>query len=151
MLSFVKYRKLKFNFQAFLQGDFDEIIAFGGAFSNLLYTLSFIVRKAEIPSTFYIRGDGYDPHNPSMSLMADNGVRLRFVDRKTYRRKAEPEVLEQLLRGHSKPYIVPEGGSNRQAIPGSAEILEEIIKKSSEQNILKNAEEYLMMINRNIY
>lgn len=127
-----KYRKLKQHFRDFLAGDYEEIVAFGGAFSNLLYTLSFISARTGIPTTFYIRGDGYDPDNPSMRTMMENGVRLRFLDRQSYREKHKPHIRSQLLREHSKAYVVPEGGSDNRAVPGSGEIITELLEQLSE-------------------
>lgn len=134
-----KYRKLKGHFNAFMAGNFQEIVAFGGAFSNLLYSLSFITGKTEIPTTFYVRGDGYDPNNPSLEVLKKNGVKLRFIDRRTYREKDKPPVLEQLLRVHKRPYVIPEGGSDPRAVPGSAEIWHEIKEQ------LERLPDYLVM------
>lgn len=124
-----KYRKLKQHFISFKEGNYKEIVAFGGAFSNLLYSLSFIAKRTGVPTTFYIRGDGFDPENPSMKIMTENGVRLKFLDRQTYREKGKAYILKQLLSDHEKPYVVPEGGSSPLAVPGSSEIVEEINKQ----------------------
>ena len=138
-LSGNKYRKLKFNWQAFLKGDYDEIVAFGGAFSNLLYTLSFISLKSRVPMTFYIRGDAYDPENPTLKQIRKNGVEMHFLDRTTYRRKNEKAIMNEILTDHNKAFVIPDGGSNKLAIPGSAEILRETEKQ------LGKKPDYLLM------
>jgi 1-aminocyclopropane-1-carboxylate deaminase len=138
-LSGNKYRKLKQHFKAFQEGDYREIVAFGGAFSNLLYSLSFIARASGIAMTFYIRGDGFDVQNPSLAIMQKNGVRMRFLDRATYREKNKRPVLDQILRDHQKAYVVPEGGSDPLAVPGSAEIVSEI------ESFLGASPDYLLM------
>lgn len=138
-LSGNKYRKLKQHFIAFQEGDFSEIVAFGGAFSNLLYSLSFIARESGIPTTYYIRGDGFDRQNPSLATMHRNGVKLRFLDRRTYREKNKKYILDQILRDHQDAYVLPEGGSDPLAIPGSREIVTEI------ENFLTAAPDYIVM------
>lgn len=121
-----KYRKIKYNYQEFLRGNHSEIIAFGGAFSNLLYTLSFLSARAEIPMTFYIRGDGYDASNPTLHTIHRNGVQMHFIDRETYRSKTESGLIAELKKLHPDAYFVPDGGSNTLAVKGAAEIVTEL-------------------------
>ncbi len=121
-----KYRKIKYNYLEFMKGDYREIIAFGGAFSNLLYTLSFLSARAGIPMTFYIRGDGFDPSNPTLSTIQRNGVKLEFVQREAYKSKAESGLINELIQKHPDAFFIPDGGSNPFAIPGAAEIVTEI-------------------------
>ena len=134
-----KYRKLKQHWENFRNGSYNEVIAFGGAFSNLLHTLSFIGHRSGVPMTFYVRGDGPDPNNPTLSTILHNGIRLKFLDRQTYRMKHEAHVLEQLISQHDKPYVIPEGGGGLPAGPGSAEIVEEL------QEQLASNPNYLVM------
>ena len=121
-----KFRKLKHNFEAFRLGKYKEIVAFGGAFSNLLYTLSFITKKASIPATFYVRGDGFDPNNPTLNTLKKNGASLVFLDRSTYRMKNDDAFLRDLHERHPGAFFIPEGGSNSLALPGAAEIIKEL-------------------------
>jgi 1-aminocyclopropane-1-carboxylate deaminase len=134
-----KYRKLKYNLQAFYEGDFDCIVAFGGAFSNLLYTLSYIGKACNIPMTFFVRGDGDDPNNPSLQKIKNNGAKLHFLSRKEFKSMRDPERQAELVKDFNKPFIIPEGGSNALAIPGSKEILLEIIDQ------LGKPPDYLLM------
>lgn len=66
------------------------------------------------------------PLNPSLSVAAADGMRLDFVDRATYRRKAEPDVLAALLARHGRAYVLPEGGSNAAAAAGCADLGREL-------------------------
>ncbi|WP_413692369.1 1-aminocyclopropane-1-carboxylate deaminase/D-cysteine desulfhydrase [Pseudoalteromonas sp. KJ10-2] len=54
------------------------------------------------------------------------GMKLNFVDRKTYRLKEKADYLQQLQQQNPKVYILPEGGTNHLAIPGVAEIITEL-------------------------
>ena len=73
-----------------------------------------------------IRGEPHDPLNPSLQLAADRGMRLTYLDRPTYRRKTEQDVLDRLHQRFGDFYLVPEGGSNALAVRGCAELVGEI-------------------------
>ncbi len=55
-------------------------------------------------------------------------MRLHFVDRSTYRRKTEPETLAALLSAvdAEDAVVVPEGGSNAEAVRGCRALGEEL-------------------------
>jgi 1-aminocyclopropane-1-carboxylate deaminase len=55
-------------------------------------------------------------------------MRLHFVDRPTYRRKTEADVLARVLRAADAEdaYVVPEGGSNALAVRGCRALGEEL-------------------------
>jgi len=124
-----KFRKLKYNLKYAFENDHEELIAFGGSFSNLLYTLSVISREMKIPTTFYIRGDGYDPDNPTLKFIKQNGVKMIFMSRTAFKSIRSKKYLDSLQSQFPKSYIIPEGGSNNLAIPGSGEIVDEIISQ----------------------
>jgi len=124
-----KFRKLKYNLKYAFENGYKELIAFGGAFSNLLYTLSVISREMNIPATFYIRGDGFDPDNPTLKFIKHNGVKMVFMSRTAFKNIRNKEYLENMQSQFPKSYIIPEGGSNNLAIPGSGEIVDEIVSQ----------------------
>ena len=128
-LSGNKYRKLKGHFKHFVFGQYREIVAFGGAFSNLLYSLSFVTRAAGIPATFYLRGDRFDPQNPTLAILHANGAMLQFISRTDYRKKSAKEFQEMLLARHPGAMFIAEGASDPKAIEGSAEILQEAVQQ----------------------
>jgi len=134
-----KFRKLKYNLIHAFENGYKELIAFGGAFSNLLYTLSVISYEMNIPTTLYIRGDGYDPQNPTLNFIKNKGVKMVFMSRKEFKKIRTKEFLEDLKKQKPESYIIPEGGSNNLAVPGSAEIVDEIISQ------LGSAPDYLVM------
>ena len=53
-------------------------------------------------------------------------MRLKFVDRMTYRKKNTTGFTEKLRQQHGDFYLLPEGGSNQLALTGCAEILADI-------------------------
>ncbi|MFJ6655513.1 1-aminocyclopropane-1-carboxylate deaminase/D-cysteine desulfhydrase [Streptomyces sp. NPDC091377] len=106
------------------------VLTFGGAYSNHLRATAAAGRLLGLPTVGVVRGqelaDG--PPNPSLARCAADGMRLHFVDRSTYRRKAEPDTLAALLAAAEAEgaYVVPEGGSNARAVRGCRGLGEEL-------------------------
>lgn len=123
-----KWRKLHPNLRAVLDGGHRRLLTFGGAYSNHLRATAAAGRLLGIATTGVVRGDELAgrPLNPSLAQAAADGMRLHFVDRTTYRRKDEPEVLAALLERLGPAYVVPEGGSNALAARGCAALGEEL-------------------------
>ncbi|MFI5794719.1 1-aminocyclopropane-1-carboxylate deaminase/D-cysteine desulfhydrase [Streptomyces sp. NPDC051677] len=122
-----KWRKLAPNLE---RAAGRTILTFGGAYSNHLRATAAAGRLLGLPTVGVVRGDELAgrPLNPSLARCAADGMRLHFVDRSTYRRKTEPEVLERLLEaaGAEDAYVVPEGGSNAAAVRGCRALGEEL-------------------------
>lgn len=111
-------------------------MTFGGAHSNHLRATAAAGRLLGLATVGVVRGDelAHRPLNPSLARCAADGMRLRFVDRAAYRRKAEPDVLAALVeealagsgRAPGSAYVIPEGGSNAAAVRGCAGLGEEL-------------------------
>ncbi|MGW7379568.1 1-aminocyclopropane-1-carboxylate deaminase/D-cysteine desulfhydrase [Streptomyces sp. NPDC054794] len=116
-----KWRKLVPNVEAAAAAG-RGLVTFGGAYSNHLRATAAAGRLLGLPTVGVVRGQELAdrPLNPSLARCAADGMRLHFVDRATYRRKAEPETLRAVLRaaGAEDAYVVPEGGSNAEAVRG---------------------------------
>ncbi|MFK0157815.1 1-aminocyclopropane-1-carboxylate deaminase/D-cysteine desulfhydrase [Streptomyces sp. NPDC090499] len=114
-----KWRKLVPNIEAAAGR---PLLTFGGAYSNHLRATAAAGRLLGFPTVGVVRGEELAdrPLNPSLARCAADGMRLHFVDRSAYRRKAEPAVLAGLLRAAAAEdaYVVPEGGSNAAAVRG---------------------------------
>ncbi len=54
-------------------------------------------------------------------------MQLEYVDRETYRNKTSTVFIEKLHERHGDFYLLPEGGSNRLALKGCAEIVTDIV------------------------
>ncbi|MEV6553906.1 pyridoxal-phosphate dependent enzyme [Streptomyces sp. NPDC051597] len=121
-----KWRKLALNLR---EAAGRPVLTFGGAYSNHLRATAAAGRLLGFPTIGVVRGDelAHRPLNPSLARCAADGMRLHFLDRATYRRKAEPEVLAALReRFGPGAYTVPEGGSNALAVRGCAELGREL-------------------------
>ncbi|WP_327656450.1 1-aminocyclopropane-1-carboxylate deaminase/D-cysteine desulfhydrase [Streptomyces sp. NBC_00483] len=124
-----KWRKLALNIDAAASRG-RAIVTFGGAYSNHLRATAAAGRLLDIPTIGVVRGQELAdrPLNPSLSRCAADGMRLHFVDRSTYRRKTDPDVLTGLLdaAGADDAYVVPEGGSNSLAVQGCTDLGREL-------------------------
>ncbi|MFE4860099.1 1-aminocyclopropane-1-carboxylate deaminase/D-cysteine desulfhydrase [Streptomyces sp. NPDC056670] len=117
-----KWRKLVPNLRAAAGR---PVLTFGGAYSNHLRATAAAGRLLGLPTIGVVRGDELAgrPLNASLARCAADGMRLHFVDRATYRRKSDPDVLADLLALLSpRAYVVPEGGSNSLAVRGCTEL-----------------------------
>ncbi|PCG86435.1 1-aminocyclopropane-1-carboxylate deaminase [Streptomyces sp. WZ.A104] len=112
-----KWRKLALNLAAAAGR---PVLTFGGAYSNHLRATAAAGRLLGFPTIGVVRGDelARRPLNPSLARCADDGMRLHFMDRTTYRAKASPEVLDGLLSRYGDAVVIPEGGSNALAAQG---------------------------------
>ena len=121
-----KWRKLKYNLQAARREGYRVLLTFGGAYSNHIRATAAAGRAWGFATIGVIRGEEHQPLNPSLSYAAGQGMRLAYLDRSTYRAKAEPGVIAALRDRFGDFYLIPEGGSNGLAARGCAEIPAEI-------------------------
>lgn len=119
-----KWRKLAPNLRAAVGAGHDCLVTFGGAYSNHLRATAAAGRLLGLRTVGIVRGDELAgrPLNDSLARCAADGMRLHFVSRSEYRRKAEPQALARLVdgAGAAGAYVVPEGGSNALALEGCA-------------------------------
>ncbi|MFD2785915.1 1-aminocyclopropane-1-carboxylate deaminase/D-cysteine desulfhydrase [Hymenobacter rubripertinctus] len=123
-----KWRKLRYNLLEADRLGHDTLLTFSGAYSNHLAAVAAAGRLTGRRTVGVVRGEelAHRPLNPTLARAAADGMELRFVDRATYRCKQEPEFLVELLRETGPAYVLPEGGSNALALPGCAELVQEL-------------------------
>jgi 1-aminocyclopropane-1-carboxylate deaminase len=121
-----KWRKLKYNLdEAHLQGR-DTLLTFGGAYSNHIYATAAAGKIFGFNTIGIIRGEEHLPLNDVLSFATSCGMRLRYLDRTSYRNKMDGGLLERLRDEFGDFYLVPEGGTNCLAVRGCSEIIQEI-------------------------
>lgn len=116
-----KYWKLFFNINNYLEKNPENpsIISFGGAFSNHISAVSAVGKILNIPSLGIIRGEELQDKwrdNPTLVFANQNGMNLRFVTREEYRDKEK--LTQSLQKEFPDALIVPEGGTNEDAVNG---------------------------------
>ncbi|WP_139924763.1 1-aminocyclopropane-1-carboxylate deaminase/D-cysteine desulfhydrase [Hymenobacter sp. DG01] len=124
-----KWRKLKYNLLEAGRLGQTTLLTYGGAYSNHLAAVAAAGRLTGLQTVGVVRGEELrkQPLNPTLARARQDGMRLHFLDRTTYRRKHEPEVVAALLRELGPAYVLPEGGSNTLALPGCAELVPELL------------------------
>ncbi|MCJ8319926.1 MAG: pyridoxal-phosphate dependent enzyme [Colwellia sp.] len=121
-----KWRKLKYNIEHAKKHGKKGIISFGGAYSNHIHALAFACYQEKLPCLGIIRGESHYANNFTLSWARHWQMKLSFVDRKTYRLRADRNYLNELQAQYPQHLIVPEGGSNSLAILGVTEIIDEL-------------------------
>jgi 1-aminocyclopropane-1-carboxylate deaminase len=121
-----KWRKLKYNLIAAAENDQETLLTFGGAFSNHIVAVASAGKLFGFKTIGLIRGEEHFPLNPTLQKTSENGMALHYLDRETYRQKNATEFQEKLKLQFGNVYIIPEGGTNKLALQGCAEIITEI-------------------------
>lgn len=125
-----KFRKLKYNLRAAREKNYSRILTFGGAYSNHITATAAAGKLFDFKTIGVIRGEelafeGEKELNPSLQFAENCGMHLYYVTREAYRLKENPEFIDSLRSKFGDFYLLPEGGTNRLAIKGCSEILNE--------------------------
>ena len=123
-----KYWKMFYNVKKYLEKEVSErkIITFGGAFSNHIAAAAALGKEFGIETLGIIRGDELEnswQENPTLSLAHQNGMTFRFVTREIYRDKET--LMKDLQEEFPESLVVPEGGTNENAVEGIQFMLNE--------------------------
>lgn len=124
-LSGNKFRKLKYNLEAMRGQGLDCLLTFGGAYSNHIHAVAVAGKSQGFRTIGVIRGEELagGPLNPTLSDAREAGMELVFVSREEYKMRNHGEYLRGLQARFGPCYLLPEGGTNAEAIRGCAEIL----------------------------
>jgi len=123
VLSGNKWFKLKYYMDEIKEKNFKKVLTFGGAFSNHIIATAFAAKQSGIESIGIIRGEKPATLSHTLKQAAAYGMKFKFVDRKWYASKSEPENKTVLQNEFNDAYIIPEGGAGKNGIKGSKEIL----------------------------
>ena len=122
-----KWRKLFYNLQEAKHQGKNQLLTFGGAFSNHIAATAAAGKQFGFKTIGIIRGEEHLPLNPTLQLAYENGMQFHYVDRTFYReKKYDVLFLETLKEQYGDFYLVPEGGSNAFAVKGCTEIIKNI-------------------------
>jgi 1-aminocyclopropane-1-carboxylate deaminase/D-cysteine desulfhydrase-like pyridoxal-dependent ACC family enzyme len=121
-----KWRKLRLNLAAAREQGASRLLTFGGAFSNHIWATAAAGHRFGFDTVGVIRGEEHLPLNETLTAAAGHGMELTYLDRGTYRRAMDPDVLDGLRRRFGSCYLLPEGGSNALAVHGCADVPAEI-------------------------
>jgi 1-aminocyclopropane-1-carboxylate deaminase len=124
-----KWRKLKYNLEAARSDGYETLLTFGGAYSNHIRATAAAGHYFGFNTIGVIRGEPHDPLNPVLAYAVEHGMTVTYLDRTTYRRKHESDIVQRLHDEFGAFYLLPEGGSNALALRGCAEIPQEITER----------------------
>lgn len=102
------------------------VVSFGGGFSNHLHALGYLCAHRHIPFVAIVRGDYQENPTPMLRDLRDWGASIHFVNKQEYRQRIEPEYLHTLRTRYPGYRIIPEGGSQHEALNGIAALTEEL-------------------------
>lgn len=121
-----KFRKLKYNVEKVLNEKKDQIITFGGAFSNHILATAYIGKLTNLKTIGIIRGDELlnKKLNSTLQNCKNFGMKFLFISRKDYKKRNNAEYINTLRKKYTNSFIIPEGGTNYLGVKGCEEILE---------------------------
>ena len=123
-----KYRKLKYNLEEAKRLKKTTVLTFGGAYSNHIAAVASAGETYGFKTIGIIRGEELQNKvdaNATLSFAKNCGMTFKFVSREVYRKKTTDTFISQLESEFGDFYLVPEGGTNANAIKGCEEILQE--------------------------
>ena len=120
-----KWRKLKYNLTYAKQNNIKTIITFGGGFSNHLYATAGACALMGIESVGIVRGE-LDANNPILQFCLAKNMTLIPISRSAYRDKEASKEIQEIIQRYPDAMVIPEGGTNQNALLGVAEIWNEL-------------------------
>lgn len=105
-----KWRKLYGTIHSFPQSNKENILSFGGAYSNHAFAISYAANKLGIPLSLIIRGERPSILSATLKDCEDLGTELVFVSRDEYT-KLRNYSYSELCDLYPKSFVVPEGGN----------------------------------------
>ncbi len=121
-----KWRKLKYNLIRARQLGHDTLLTFGGAYSNHIHATAAAGFLYDFNTIGIIRGEAYQPLNPTLRDASRWGMQLDYVCRQAYRDKTSATFIAELHRRYGDFYLIPEGGNNPEGMRGCTEIITEL-------------------------
>jgi 1-aminocyclopropane-1-carboxylate deaminase len=126
-----KYWKLFYNINQYLAKNPENpfLITFGGAFSNHIAAVAALGHQENIKTLGIIRGEELQQkwaENPTLKSAHENGMAFHFVTREEYRNK--PHLSQIFSEEFPQALIIPEGGTNENAVSGIQHMLSEQTK-----------------------
>ncbi|EPJ54674.1 MAG: hypothetical protein OFPI_05780 [Osedax symbiont Rs2] len=117
-----KWFKLKYSLLKAQRQSYQQIISFGGAYSNHIHALAFACNSLSLPVIGFIRGQ-WSEDNQTLQDARRWGMHLKSLSREQYREKSSAEFLAQLSAEYPNSLVIPEGGSSIDALSGVAELM----------------------------
>lgn len=121
-----KWYKMKYNIVEMKNLGFNTMLTFGGAYSNHIHAAAHAGKLFNFKTIGLIRGEEHLPLNSTLQAAVDDGMELRYIDRTSFRKRESEEFLKSIKDKFGNVYILPVGGTNKIALKGCAEIVDQI-------------------------
>jgi 1-aminocyclopropane-1-carboxylate deaminase len=125
-----KWRKLAPTFDQYLTSQQklpQQIISFGGGYSNHLHALGYICKIFNIEFHAFIRGNYAQRLTPCLVDLHEWGTTFHWLTKIQYKQRHQIPYLSALQSEYPQALIIPEGGSNEHAPIGVAQCIQEIV------------------------
>lgn len=106
------------------------VLTFGGAYSNHLAATAFACQELQLKSIGIVRGEKTARLSATLRQCLSDGMFLKYISRKDYDNKNDPDFLINLQAEFGPCIIVPEGGYHPVGAKGAALIFDMIKNKS---------------------
>ncbi|MDO6596077.1 pyridoxal-phosphate dependent enzyme [Oceanihabitans sp. 2_MG-2023] len=123
-----KLHKLKYNIIEAKNQKKRTLLTFGGAYSNHIAAVAAAGNIFGFETIGVVRGEELKNKingNPTLSFAKQQGMQFQFISRDEFRNKGSKLFIENLELQFGDFYLIPEGGTNKLAVKGCEEILEE--------------------------
>lgn len=121
-----KARKLKTLALRWLKDKPECVMSMGGNRSNFLHALGFLCYQLDIPLIANIRGHRPEVFSSTLNDLQQWQTQLEFIDKQSFRELRDNADLAQHLARQSGALWVPEGGSEKSALDGLIEAVNEL-------------------------
>jgi 1-aminocyclopropane-1-carboxylate deaminase len=122
-----KWRKLKYNVLQAKSSHLNQLITFGGAFSNHLIATAKAAHLTGLESIGIVRGDELNPSSNHMLKLCNSfNMQLHFVSRSEYELRSDKSYQNDWHSLFPNSYLIPEGGANFFGLIGCQEIWSEL-------------------------
>ena len=109
----------------------NQVITFGGAYSNHLTATAYACKIQGIPCTGIVRGEKPTKLSHTLLDCIRNGMQLRFISRSDYELKDSANFISSLEKEFDNCMIIPEGGYHLLGAKGAALIMNYVTDTSS--------------------
>ena len=125
-----KLFKLAFFLEEAIISSHKNVITFGGAYSNHLAAAAFACKKLDLNCIGIVRGEMPATFYTTLLFCKENGMRIEFISRESYKKKEEIEFSLELKNKYGEHVLIPEGGFSIMGKEGASLINKYISDKN---------------------
>lgn len=118
-LSGNKFYKLFYNLHAAKSLGYEQLLTYGGAYSNHIYATAMAAKSYGFKSIGVIRGERPTVLSPTLLDAESAGMKLHFVSRSNYCDKSSQDFRAHLQKMYGDYFEIPEGGANAYGVMGA--------------------------------